>query len=84
MRTPAKRFLARLSVAILLLNLALSSAFLAPVQAGVINWRIAGPEGGKVNCFVSETVAGEVIYSGGEGGWMPATTGSFWPTPPPR
>ena len=72
---------------LLLLTFLLSLTYLVPVQAGPVNWKIAGPEGGPVNCFASQDATGTLIYAGCYGGVYKSTdAGEHWqylPKSPP-
>ena len=72
---------------LLLLTFLLSLTYLVPVQAAPINWKIAGPEGGQVYCFVSPDATGTLIFAGCNGGVYKSTdAGEHWqylPKSPP-
>jgi photosystem II stability/assembly factor-like uncharacterized protein len=82
MKTPLVRVLARLAV-LLSLPFLISLSYLVPVQAGPINWKINGPEGGQVTCFASPDATGTLIFAGCAGGvYKSADAGEHWQSLP--
>ena len=80
MKAPAK-IRSPLAVVILLLTFLVGAAF--PVQAKVINWKIAGPEGGLVHCLASPDATGTLIFAGCYGGVYRSTdAGERWQSLP--
>jgi photosystem II stability/assembly factor-like uncharacterized protein len=66
------------SLHLLFVAVLLVLGYSSPGQAG-LKWKIKGPEGGQVNCFVSPDATGTLIYTGCSGGVYKSTdAGEHW------